>query len=134
MNSILQKIKVVFTDKTLRRRVLIVLAAIVVFRLLAAIPVPGIDANRLAAFLANNQFLGVLNIFSGGGLSNLSIIMLGVGPYITASIILQLMTMMISRLRSIFAISNVATASARAECACVFTTPVRSASFERSLL
>jgi preprotein translocase subunit SecY len=102
MNSILQKIKVVFTDKTLRRRVLIVLAAIVVFRLLAAIPVPGIDANRLAAFLANNQFLGVLNIFSGGGLSNLSIIMLGVGPYITASIILQLMTMMIPRLKQLY--------------------------------
>lgn len=70
------------------------------FRLLATIPLPGVDPMRLQSFLANNQFFGVLNIFSGGGLSTLSIIMLGVGPYITASIIMQLMTMMIPRLKA----------------------------------
>ncbi len=92
----------VFTDRLLRKRVLIMLLALLVFRLLAAIPVPGVDAGRLAAFLNNNQFLGVLNIFSGGGLSTLSLIMLGVGPFITASIILQLLTIMIPRLKQLY--------------------------------
>ncbi len=73
---------------------------LVAFRLLATIPLPGVDPMRLQSFLANNQFFGVLNIFSGGGLSTLSIIMLGVGPYITASIIMQLLTMMIPRLKA----------------------------------
>jgi preprotein translocase subunit SecY len=102
MNSLLQKIKTVFTDKTLRRRVIVVLVSLIAFRLLAAIPVPGIDAGRLSAFLANNQFFGVLNIFSGGGLSNLSVIMLGVGPYITASIVLQLLTIMVPSLKRLY--------------------------------
>lgn len=102
MNSLLQKIKVVFTDKVLRRRVLVVLLALVAFRLLATIPVPGINQAQLAAFLSNNQFFGVLNIFSGGGLSNLSVIMLGVGPYITASIVLQLLTIMVPRLKQLY--------------------------------
>ena len=70
----------VWKDKSLRRKVLFVLGALVVFRLLAAIPIPGIDTLALERFLTNNQFFGILNIFSGGGLSNLSIIMLGVGP------------------------------------------------------
>lgn len=102
MDALISKIKIVFTDKFLRRRVLVVLVALIMFRLLASIPVPGIDANRLAAFLSNNQFFGVLNIFSGGGLSNLSIIMLGVGPYITASIILQLLTIMVPKLKQLY--------------------------------
>ncbi len=92
----------IVTDKTLRNRVLFVLAALIVFRLLSIIPIPGIDQNRLQAFLANNQFVGVLNIFSGGGLSNLSILMLGVGPYITGSIIMQLLTIMSPRLKAMY--------------------------------
>ena len=92
----------IFTDKTLRSRVLFVLGALLVFRLLSVIPIPGIDAPRLQAFINNNQFLGVLNIFSGGGLSNLSILMLGVGPYITASIIMQLLTIMSPRLKAMY--------------------------------
>lgn len=101
MQTLFKKIKIAFTDKDLRSRILFVLGALVVFRLLAAVPIPGIDAIKLSQFLSNNQFLGVLNIFSGGGLSNLSIIMLGVGPYITASIILQLLTIMIPRLKAL---------------------------------
>lgn len=73
-----------------------------VFRLLSAIPIPGVDANRLAAFLSSNQLVGVLNIFSGGGLSNLSIIMLGVGAYVTSSIIMQVMTIMFPKLKSMY--------------------------------
>lgn len=102
METVWKKIKMVFSDRLLRKRVLIMLAALLVFRILAAIPVPGIDAGRLAAFLNNNQFFGVLNIFSGGGLSTLSLIMLGVGPFITASIILQLLTIMIPRLKQLY--------------------------------
>jgi preprotein translocase subunit SecY len=68
------------------------IGALALFRLLASIPIPGVDKTALAAFFAKNQFFGLLNIFSGGGLSSLSIVMLGVGPYITASIIMQLGT------------------------------------------
>lgn len=102
METFLQKVKILFGDKTLRRRVLVVIGALVLFRLLAAIPIPGIDTVRLNQFLSQNEFLGVLNVFSGGGLSNLSIIMLGVGPYITGSIIMQLLTIMVPKLKSLY--------------------------------
>ncbi|MEX2052138.1 MAG: preprotein translocase subunit SecY [Candidatus Paceibacterota bacterium] len=91
-----------WTDRSLRRKVLFVLFSLVVFRLLSAIPIPGIDTLALDRFLSNNQFFGILNIFSGGGLSNLSIIMLGVGPYITSSIIMQLLTIMVPALKRIY--------------------------------
>ena len=102
MQNFWYKIKLTWTDKTLRKKILFVLFAFVVFRLLSAIPIPGIDTLELNRFLANNQFFGILNIFSGGGLSNLSIIMLGVGPYITASIIMQLLTIMVPALKRIY--------------------------------
>lgn len=92
----------VWTDPSLRRKILFVLGAFVVFRLLSAIPIPGIDTIALNRFLNNNQFFGILNIFSGGGLSNLSIIMLGVGPYITSSIIMQLLTIMVPALKRMY--------------------------------
>jgi len=79
-----------------------VLGSLIVFRLLSTIPIPGIDATRLQMFINNNQFLGVLNMFSGGGLSTLSLMMLGVGPYITASIIMQLLTIMSPRLKAMY--------------------------------
>jgi preprotein translocase subunit SecY len=102
MEIVWKKIKAIFTDKTLRNRVLFVLGALVVFRLLSAIPIPGVDTVKLQNFINNNQFVGVLNIFSGGGLSTLSIIMLGVGPYITSSIIMQLLTIMSPRLKAMY--------------------------------
>ncbi len=102
MNSLFAKLKVIFQDKSLRKKILFVVFALFLFRLLAAIPIPGIDTVQLARFLNNNQFFGILNIFSGGGLSKLSIIMLGVGPYITGSIIMQLMTIMIPRLKAMY--------------------------------
>jgi preprotein translocase subunit SecY len=102
MSTFLHKLKIIVTDPTLRNRVLFVLAALVVFRLLAAIPIPGVDQNVLEQFFANNEFLGLLNIFSGGGLANLSIVMLGVGPFITASIIMQLLTVMSPKLKSLY--------------------------------
>lgn len=102
MEIVWNKIKAIFTDRTIRNRILFMLGALVIFRLLATIPIPGIDKVKLDAFLNNNQFLGVLNIFSGGGLSHLSILMLGVGPYITASIIMQLLTIMSPRLKAMY--------------------------------
>jgi len=86
----------------LRKRILFVLVALVMFRALATIPVPGVNVLQLEQFFANNQFLGLLNVFSGGGLSNLSIVMLGVAPYITASIIMQLMTIMSPKLKAMY--------------------------------
>ena len=102
METVFNKIRMIFSDKSLRNRVLFVLGALVLFRFLSAIPIPGIDAFRLQTFISNNQFLGVLNMFSGGGLSTLSILMLGVGPYITASIIMQLLTIMSPRLKAMY--------------------------------
>ena len=102
MQNFWNKIKLIWTDVILRKRVLFVLFMLVVFRLLSAIPIPGIDTLELSRFLTNNQFFGILNIFSGGGLSNLSIIMLGVGPYITSSIIMQLLTIMVPALKRIY--------------------------------
>lgn len=101
MTSFFNKLKTLVSDKSLRNRVLFVVFALFVFRLLAVIPVPGIDATRISSFLANNQFLGVFNTLSGGGLSNFSIVMLGIGPYITASIIMQLLSMMSSRVKEL---------------------------------
>jgi preprotein translocase subunit SecY len=102
MQNFFAKVKMIFKDKVLRNRMLFVLFALVIFRLLAAIPIPGIDTLELNRFLSNNQFFGILNIFSGGGLSNLSIIMLGVGPYITSSIIMQLLTIMVPKLKALY--------------------------------
>ncbi|MEK7572772.1 MAG: preprotein translocase subunit SecY [Patescibacteria group bacterium] len=102
MQNFLSKIKLVWTDMSLRKKILFVFFALIVFRLLSAIPIPSIDTLELNRFLTNNQFFGILNIFSGGGLSNLSIIMLGVGPYITASIIMQLLTIMIPALKKMY--------------------------------
>lgn len=102
MQTFTHKLKVIFTESSIRNRVLFVLGALIVFRALAAIPIPGVDSMVLEQFFSNNQFLGLLNIFSGGGLANLSIVMLGVGPFITASIIMQLMTVMSSKLKSLY--------------------------------
>ncbi len=102
MNTFFRKLKLAFSDKSIRNRILFVLGVLIIFRLLAAIPLPGVNALRLEQFLGNNQFLGILNLFSGGGLSNLSIIMLGVGPYITASIIMQVMTILVPRLKEMY--------------------------------
>lgn len=102
MNNFAHKLRLVFGDRVLRGRILFTLSVLVLFRLMAVIPIPGIDTLRLEQFLSGNDFFGLLNIFSGGGLSNLSIIMLGVSPYITSSIIMQLMTVMFPKLKAMY--------------------------------
>ncbi|OGI34229.1 MAG: preprotein translocase subunit SecY [Candidatus Moranbacteria bacterium RIFOXYA2_FULL_43_15] len=98
----LNKVIQIFKIKELRNKIFFILALLVVFRLAANIPIPGVDQERLRDFFQNNEFFGLLNLFSGSGLSSISIVMLGVGPYITASIIMQLMTMIIPRLEQIY--------------------------------
>ena len=102
MNTFLSKLSLIFRDKSLRKRIFFVVLALIVFRLLTTIPIPGIDTVRLASLFADSQFLGLLNVFSGGGLSNLSIVMLGVGPYITGSIIMQLLTIMSPTMKAMY--------------------------------
>ena len=102
LNSFIRKIKLAFGDSEIRFRILFLAGALAIFRLLAAVPIPGVDRAALASFFGNNQFFGLLNIFSGGGLSSLSIVMLGVGPYITASIIMQLGTIIFPQVKQAY--------------------------------
>ena len=102
MQNFLAKTKLVLQDKILRRRIIFTLVALAIFRLFSVIPIPGVDTLKLEQFFSGNQFLGLLDVFSGGGLSTLSIVMLGVGPYITASIIMQLLTIMSPKLKAIY--------------------------------
>jgi preprotein translocase subunit SecY len=92
-----EKIQQVWKIKDLRNKILFVIGMLIIFRLISHIPVPGVDARTLESFLANNQLLGLLTMFTGGSIKNFSVVMLGVGPYITASIILQLLTMIVPR-------------------------------------
>ncbi len=102
MSNFIHKLKLITGDSILRNRILFTLFILVAFRFMATIPIPGIDTLRLEQFISGNDFFGLLNIFSGGGLSNLSIIMLGVSPYITSSIIMQLMTVMFPKLKAMY--------------------------------
>jgi len=102
MNSIIHKIKLIFQDSAIRAKILFTLGILVLYRVMAAVPIPGIDTDRLRAFFEGNDFLGLLNVFSGGGLANLSIVMLGLGPYITGSIIMQLMTVISPKVKQMY--------------------------------
>lgn len=92
----------IFKIKDLRQRVLFVLGMLVIFRVAAAIPIPSVDPVRLKEFFADNQLFGLISVFTGGGLDSLSVVMLGLGPYITASIIMQLLTMVFPALEQIY--------------------------------
>jgi len=90
-----------FKIPDLRRKLLFTVGMLVIFRVIASIPVPGVNQHELQDFIDNNQLLSVLNLFSGAGLSTFSVVALGVYPYITASIIMQLMTPIIPRLNEL---------------------------------
>lgn len=94
----MNKFFLIWKTKDLRNKILIVLLLLVLTRVLANVPIPGIDSSNIQALFQQSQFLGLLNIFSGGGLTNFSIAMMGVGPYITASIIMQLLTIIVPSL------------------------------------
>ncbi|MEA2715004.1 MAG: preprotein translocase subunit SecY [Candidatus Parcubacteria bacterium] len=101
MQNFWDKFNIALKDPVLRKRIGFTVLALVLFRILAAIPIPGVDPANLAQLLSSNQLFGFLNIVSGSGLSNLSIVMLGVGPFITGSIIIQLLTMMFPKWKAL---------------------------------
>ncbi len=90
-----------FSNKELLRRVGFTLVIFAVFRLFAHLPVPAVDIDQLKSFFGGNQLLGLLNIFSGGTLANFSVMAIGINPYITASIVIQLATMLIPKLKEL---------------------------------
>ena len=98
----MKRILDIFRVKEVRNKILIVLGLLVAYRVLAAIPTPGVNLAQLQQFFNSNQFFGFLNLFSGGGLSNLSVAMLGVGPYITATIIMQLLTIVFPKFKEMY--------------------------------
>jgi preprotein translocase subunit SecY len=101
MNTLLSPLLISWRTPALRRKILITALLFVIFRIFAHIPIPGVDRVRLASLFAQNQFLGLLDIFSGGTLVNFSIMALGLNPYINASIILQLLTIVFPKLEEL---------------------------------
>jgi len=99
---VLDKLLTVFKTPELRNKILFVLAMMGLFRLAAAIPITGVNPEQLRNFFSNNQAFGFLSIFTGGSLSQLSLVMLGLGPYITSTIILQLLTMIFPKLKDMY--------------------------------
>lgn len=98
----MQKILQILKRPELRNKVLFVLAMLIVFRIISNIPIPAVDAIKLKEFFAQNQFFGLISAFTGGSLTALSIGMLGLGPYITGSIIMQLLTMIFPQLEQMY--------------------------------
>ncbi|HEY4474818.1 MAG TPA: preprotein translocase subunit SecY [Candidatus Paceibacterota bacterium] len=98
MNKILQ----IFKRPDLRNKVLFIFFLLAVSRLVSSIPIPAVDPSRLKDFFAQNQFFGLISSFTGGSLSTLSVAMLGLGPYITGSIIMQLLTMIFPGLEQMY--------------------------------
>ena len=101
MKQYLQKLSLLFKDPQLRKKVIVTLLIILAFRIFAYLPVPAIDLERLRDIFASSQFLSLLDIFSGGTLVNFSVMALGLGPYINASIIIQLLTIVIPQLEAL---------------------------------
>ena len=95
-------LKAFLTDSVLLKRYMAVIIGLVIFRLVASVPVPQIDEAALSSLLHQNQLLGAFDLFSGGGLSNFSIAMLGVFPYITVSIVVQLLTVVSTKIHSLY--------------------------------
>ncbi len=91
-------LKKIWSTREVRSKLLFVLWIMIIFRIAAHLPIPGVNAAALQNLFAQNQLLGFINIFSGGALENFSVVMLGVGPYITASIIFQILQMIVPRL------------------------------------
>lgn len=97
----LRELRKVWTVPEVRNGLLVIAGALLLYRVLAHISVPGVDAQQLRLFFQSNQVLGLLSLFSGGAIENFSVVSLGVGPYITASIIFQLLTIVLPRLEEI---------------------------------
>ena len=101
MKEITEKIKMLFRDPQLKRKIIFTVFIFLVFRIFAFLPVPAIDLPKLRTLFDQNQFLSLLDIFSGGTLINFSVMALGLNPYINASIILQLLTAIFPKLEQL---------------------------------
>ncbi|NMB84516.1 preprotein translocase subunit SecY [Candidatus Roizmanbacteria bacterium] len=101
MKDIEEKLQLLLRDEQLKRKLLFTLLIFFAFRVFAFLPVPAIDLNRLKVLFSQNQFLSLLDIFSGGTLINFSVMALGLNPYINASIILQLLTVIFPKLEQL---------------------------------
>lgn len=101
MDSILAPIIDSFKIAELRRKIIITTLIVIVYRIASHIPISGVDLQALQSLFSGNQFLGLLDIFSGGALVNFSVLSLGLNPYINASIILQLLTMVVPSLEAL---------------------------------
>ena len=97
-----QKLVQIFKVKDLRQKIIFVLIVFAIFRLMSNIPMPGVNAANLRRFFEQFQAFGLLNVLTGGALDRFSIAMLGLGPYITAVIILQLLTMIFPQLERMY--------------------------------
>jgi preprotein translocase subunit SecY len=97
----IEAVRNAFRLPDLRRKLLVTLGILVIYRFLAHVPVSGVDRTALAQIFASNQLLGMLNLLSGGALSNFSVMAMGVYPYITASIIIQLLMPIIPSLEAL---------------------------------
>jgi preprotein translocase subunit SecY len=91
----------IFKLPDIRKKILFTILIVAVFRFLAHVPVPGVDTSAIRAYLEQSVFFGFFDLFSGGGFQNFSIVTLGLGPYINASIIVQLLTMLIPSLEEL---------------------------------
>lgn len=96
-----ETLRAIWQLKDLRRRILVTAGLLAVFRVLAHIPMPGIDLASLQAFFSQNQLFGLLNLFTGGSLQHFSIVLMGVGPFITSSIIFQLLVIIVPALEAL---------------------------------
>lgn len=101
MGKFIHSLRKIFKDKDLRKKILIVLGLFLVFRFLSHIPVAGVNIAQLHSFFNSNQLLGLLDVFSGGTLSNFSLLAVGIGPYIYASIVIQLATQIYPKLEEL---------------------------------
>ena len=101
MKKIVAFLKKVNANKELRNKLLFTAGILFVFRFFAHIPLPAVNLQQLRTLFDSNQFLSLLNIFSGGTLSNFSILAVGINPYITASIVMQLAGMVFPKIKEL---------------------------------
>jgi preprotein translocase subunit SecY len=97
----METLKQIWKVRELRNSLLFVVAMLVIFRFVAHIPLPGVNVSALQNLFESNQVLGLMNIFSGGGMQNFSVVMMGVAPYITSAIIFQLLGMIVPKLEEL---------------------------------
>lgn len=97
----METLRAIVRSPELRTRILLTFGLLALFRVLAHIPMPGVDLSALRDFFSRNELFGLLNLFTGGSMENFSLVLMGVGPYITASIIFQLLIIIVPKLEEL---------------------------------